>query len=120
MANAMLYIELEESISSDYVSVSKMFHENVLQDQYEKTVEILKSHKVDYPSLEEFKSNYILVNVRYDGRKRKISESDVLRTLEDKGYLKKVGENMFGGFYLKTDKLEVKKELATGRLLVEA
>ena len=120
MANAMLYVELEESIASDYVSVIKMFHESDLQNQYKQTVEILSSHGVEPPSLEEFKNCYILVDVKYDGRKRYISESDVLKTLEDKGYLKKVGESMFGGFYLKTNKLKVRKEVISGRLLVEA
>lgn len=117
MANAMLYVELEESVSSDYISVNKMFHESDLQNEYDKLVEILTLHKVDAPTMEEFEERYILINVKYDGRKRSISESDVLKTLEDKGYLKKVGGSMLGGFYLKTDKLKVRKELITGRLL---
>lgn len=117
MANAMVYVELKESLVSSYVHIARMIHENDLEDEYGRLVEILKRIGIDTPTLEEFEKRHVLVDVKYDGRKKRISESDVLKALENENYLKKVGDSMFGGFYVKTDKLKVRKETSTGRLL---
>ena len=117
MANAMVYVELKESLVSDYVHISDMFHENDLKYKYKNLVEILKRIGIDTPTLEEFENRYILIDVKYDGRKKRISKSDVLNALEKEKYLKKVGDSMLGGFYVKTDKLKIRKEVFDGLLL---
>lgn len=116
----MLYIRLEESLSSDYVLINKMFHMNELDNEYNQLAEILATHELAIPTLEVFKERFILVNVKYDGRKRGISEEDALKALESEGYLKRIGGSMFGGFYKRTEKIKVEKETISSRLLTIA
>lgn len=118
----MIYVKLSERTSSDYVVIDKMFLESDFENHYNYIVDIYKKHGINpIPTIEEFKKEFIYINVKYDGRKRAIYETDVMKSLEKEGYINQVASGgMFGGYYKKTDKLKVNKETLTDRFLIAA
>jgi uncharacterized protein YbbK (DUF523 family) len=102
-----VYVMLEESPSSGYITIKRMFHESELNEEYNYHVELLtkydKNRRVE--SLEGFKLQHILVNVKYDGRKG-IQDEDILKSLKTQGLVTQHGSCMFGGFYKPTDELK--------------
>lgn len=105
---ASVYVKIKISPSSGYILINEIILENEICNEYnyvkERRKEFGFSGKIE--TIEGFKLQYILTEVEYDGRKRKITENDVLSSLEKQGLAKKVGESMFGGFYLPTEKLK--------------
>lgn len=102
-----VYVELECSKSSNYLSVNGGLLEKDLQQAYDEHCDFLmKMTNLHCEIFDSFKLRYILLEVEYDGRKRKISNEDILRSLTKHGLAEKKGESMFGGFYLPTKKLQ--------------
>lgn len=103
-----MFVELETSPTSGYISVRKMFFEEDLEYEYETDIEAAKyfgfRRKVE--TLEGYKLRFIELDVNFDGRKRKITEEDILHSLEQQGLLTKKGGGMFGDFYAMNASLE--------------
>lgn len=64
-----VYVELRESPTTGYISVSNMFHMKDLESKYEHYVEICKSIGNRYESLKGYELSFLLLTVTYDGRK---------------------------------------------------
>ncbi|MEK4025465.1 hypothetical protein [Sporosarcina sp. FSL W7-1283] len=113
MAKIELYAKLEVSPSSGYLSVTEIFPSNDIKKEYNYSIERTRkfgfTNKVE--SLEGYTLQYVLLSVYYDGRKKSVHDADILKSLESHGLAKKVGESMFGGFYLPTNELESMLEI---------
>lgn len=89
-----LYVQPEILPSSGYVYVD--MYRAMLEEEIE----------------EDYKSRYILLTVQYDGRRKKITQQDVMKAMEKEGLVTNTGTgSIFGNFYLPTNKL--KEKLAT-------
>ena len=102
-----VYVKLEISPSSDYISRSEMVVKEDIGKEYDRFKGSMKSfksiHKIEV--FEGFKLTYVLMNIEYDGRQRRIKESDIFRSMELKGLVINRGASMFGGYYEPTEKL---------------
>lgn len=106
---ANLYTNVE-ILESGYVYINEMILESDIKEVYNNYLE--SSRKFGTPkieSLEGFKLKYLFIeNVEYDGRKRKITDNDIKRTLEKQGYATNTGAgSIFGDFYKPTEKLTI-------------
>jgi hypothetical protein len=102
-----VYAQIKESPSSGYITVEDMIMETGIEDKYKQIKENYKNfgETSKMEILEGFKLQYVLVEVEYNRRKKSIKQDDVLKSLEKKKLVVKVGECIFGGFYLLTDEL---------------
>ena len=102
-----IYAEIRKSPSSEYLSIKKMFFKEDLKSEheYENDILIKWGHENKIRKIEDFEKDFLLINVEYDGRKRKITDEDILMTMYKNKLVERIGESMFGGFYLATDKL---------------
>lgn len=94
----MGYIYIEEVHFADFIDDVYKDHWNLC-----KRVGLTKVETV-----EGFKLRFLSLEVKFDGRKRKIDEQDIYRSMQKEGYatiLKGTENNMLGGYYLPTDKL---------------
>lgn len=106
MAHAKLFVRVEISKSSGYISITEMMHESDIEERYESHVETLKEFgHSKWETFEGFKLSFVNINVKYDGRKKRISEEDVLKSFENEGLAKYSGSSMFGSYYLPTEEL---------------
>ena len=107
MAKAKLYVDFKISPSSDYISIEGMFIAPELESEYKAHEGIMKSlGVVKYECIKGFELKYLLIDVKYDGRSRKISNDDILNSFESAGLATKKGSSIFGGFYKPTEKLK--------------
>jgi len=106
-----VYIELKESKSSGYASISNMFYEDQIENEYNSYVESSKMFGGRYESYEGYKLRHHLVSVGFDGRKE-VKKDDIMKSLESQGLIYEVSEGgMFGACYMKTDELkQIEKE----------
>ena len=100
MAKKKVFIKLEESKSSGYVSVDSVRRdEEELKEKYQEKKRIYSEHNLDTEPFEEFKNEYYHITVEYDGRSN-LSKPDILKTMDKKGIIKKIGEGgVLGGYY---------------------
>ncbi|WP_257154823.1 hypothetical protein [Bacillus toyonensis] len=82
-----------------------MFHKKDLESNYQNYVEICKGIGNRYESSKGYEISFLLLTVTYDGRKRSITDEDIMKAMVKVGYVTQVGDSMLGGFYLKTPKL---------------
>lgn len=105
---ANVYIQPEISPSSGYVYIDlhKAMLEEEIEENYKRYSHLIKE------TLEGYKLRYILLTIKYDGRKRRIEKEDVMKAMEKEGLVTNTGTgSIFGNFYLPTNKL--KEKLAT-------
>lgn len=105
---ANLYVKLEIlKETSGYIHIEDAIIDEHIEDDYRRSLEI--SRGFGHGKSESFqghKLKYIYVPVTYDGRKRSISNNDVLQSLEREGLAYKVASGgMFSDYYKPTDKL---------------
>ena len=102
-----LYIKVKKSPVSDYLVVDDKFFKEDLREEYQFECDTLTDwgHENKIRDIDSFKKDFLLVNVEYDGRKRKITDEDIFMTMHKDELVERIGESMFGGFYLATDKL---------------
>ncbi|MGF2715491.1 hypothetical protein ACQUY5_25085 [Bacillus cereus] len=105
---ADVYARISISPTSGYVLVDQMVLAKNIGQKYQEQVSTMQSVGQRYESFEGYKLTYLRLTVRYDGRKKSISQDDVLEAMESEGLCNKVGSSMLGGFFLKTDELEKK------------
>lgn len=102
-----IYVKVEISPSSGYITVENMFHKTKLEEKYDYHVDMMKKlGRTRWETIEGFEMIYLQVTVEYDGRKKQINQDDVLKAFEREGLATNVGHSMFGGFYKPTKKLE--------------
>lgn len=117
---ANVFARLEISKSSGYISINKVFFEKELHEEYEGMVTTMKEFGHNrWETIEGYELMFILVNVSYDGRKKRVTEEDILKSLEKANLAEKIGSSMFGGFYKPTEELEtlLKNRLNKRKLL---
>lgn len=104
---ANVYIQLEESPSSGYISVKDAIFENNIKGAYEEDIESAKKYgfRKKIEVFEGFKLKYILLEVNFDGRSG-IKEEDVKLSLVKQSLAFKSGESMFGSHCLPTEQLK--------------
>ena len=101
-----LFVQLRESPESGYCSIMFAHTPKQLKEKYKDMKDYLKKYE-DVKNLDDYKDEFIKVDVEYDGRKNHIPRKNVLKTLEKKGILEKVGSgSLFGGLYRKKNKLK--------------
>lgn len=102
-----IYAKIKKSPSSGYLSIEKMFFKEGLKSEheYENDILIKWGYENKIRKIEDFEKDFLLINVEYDGRKRKITDEDILMTMHKNELVERKGESMFGGFYLATDRL---------------
>ncbi|MEC2463808.1 hypothetical protein P9X10_02675 [Bacillus cereus] len=118
--NINVYVKLDESPTTEYIRVSQMFLETDIESKYKQHEDTMKSIGSRYESFEGYKLVYLLINVKYDGRRKSLSDEDIMKSLETQGFVIKVGDSMLGGFYKKTPKLKelLEEQLKKRKLLV--
>ena len=58
-------------------------------------------------SFESYKLWFVFLTVEYDGRKKSISEQDIMKAMEKAGYAQNTGfSSIFGDYYKPTSELE--------------
>jgi hypothetical protein len=117
-----IYISLKPKMDEN-IYIDNMIHEYEIEEKYNNHVEFAKKWGKDKTeSLKGFKLTYLyLENVEYDGRKRKITQDDINKTLEKQGYATFTGAgSMFGGYYRPTEKLinQLNEQLETRKQLI--
>ena len=102
-----LYVIVKKSPVSNYLVVDDKFFKEDLKGKYQYECEILTKwgHENKIRSIDSFKEDFLLINVEYDGRRKEITEEDIFMTMLKGELVERIGESMFGGFYLATDKL---------------
>ena len=102
-----LYIKVKKSPVSNYLIVDNKFLKEDLKSEheYENDILIKWGHENKIRSIEDFEKDFLLINVEYDGRKKEITDEDIFMTMHKDGLVERIGESMFGGYYLATDKL---------------
>ena len=116
-----VYVQLEESPSSGYISIEGAVPEASIEKSYRDGIKNAKlfgfSKKKE--AFEGFKLKHIHIEVNYDGRKG-IKNHDILQSLSSQNLAIKKGESMLGGFYLPTNKLKsmLEKQLSKRRELI--
>ena len=107
----IVYIKVEESPSSGYISIQDVVSEDNLKEAYQNDIENAKhfGFRKKVETFKGFKLQYILIEVKYDGRKG-IKEEDVLQSLDNQDLVIQKGSSIFGGFYLPTEKLKLTLE----------
>ena len=102
-----LYVRVKKSPVSNYLAVDDMFFKEDLKEAYQFECEVLtnwgQSSKIR--NIEDFEKDFLLMNVEYDGRRKEITEEDVFMTMHKDGLVERIGESIFGGYYLATEKL---------------
>ena len=116
-----VYVQLEESPSSGYISIKGAVPEANIEESYRdliKNGKLFGSRKKE-EAFEGFKLRYIHIEVNHDGRKG-IKNHDILQSLSSHNLAIKKGESMFGGFYLPTNKLKsmLEKQLSKRKELI--
>lgn len=113
MAKANLFVKLEISPSSGYVIINDFLAEDTLQVMYEEHLRNSKSFGTDkFEVFEGYKLMFLhLKDVKYDGRKNRITDDDVKKTLASQGYATFVCELIVGGCYNPTEKLLTQLEM---------
>lgn len=105
MAEISIYVILDESKSSGYITLEEYFLEGKLKDEYISYVDTARQFNYRAESFDGFHLRYMLLKVKYDGR-RGLKETDVMTALEKDLFIRKVGEGgIFGAYYVKTEKL---------------
>ena len=102
-ANLFIHLNVSET---GYIIIKEMFYEGKIMERYKDMVETAKMFNAKAESFEGFKLRYLFITVEYDGRRKQITENDVIKSLEKQGLAKKIGDNIFGGYYKITDKLK--------------
>lgn len=108
MSNINLYVRLEISKSSGYIIINDFFPESEIKEVYQDRLKTANSFASaeKYEILEGFELMYLLLkDVKYDGRKRTISDNDIKATMSKQGYATKVCEDSIVSYYNPTDKL---------------
>ncbi|WP_099301869.1 hypothetical protein [Bacillus sp. Marseille-P3800] len=112
-----LLVKLEINQENEYVRVLKIERESQIMDCHNADIESAKDFgfRKKVESLEGFKLQFIPLVVEYDGRKRIITEQNVLSALEKEGLAIKVGDNIFGGYYKATNELKEMLNVQLGK-----
>ena len=112
-----LYVRVKKSPESNYLIVDDKFLKEDLKSEheYENDILIKWGHENKIRKIEDFEKDFLLINVEYDGRKRKITDEDIFETMHKNELVERKGESMFGGFYLATDKLNSKYIIKNAR-----
>jgi len=103
MATMTVWVKLEESPSSGYSHIDKVFRSGEeLKEDWKSTKKQLEKYDVKAPSFEDYKEDFTKVTVKYDGRKKGITKNQIMKALENRGTVKKVSEGgAIGGYYEK-------------------
>ena len=112
-----VYVKVKKSPESNYLIVDDKFLKEDLKSEheYENDILIKWGHENKIRKIEDFEKDFLLINVEYDGRKRKITDEDILMTMYKNKLVERIGESMFGGFYLATDKLNSQYTIKNAR-----
>ena len=102
-----VYVRVKKSPVSNYLVVDEKFLKEDLKEEYQYECEILTKwgHENRIRNIEDFEKDFLLINVEYDGRTREITDEDIFMTMHKDELVERIGESMFGGYYLATDKL---------------
>ena len=113
---AKVYAEVTFSESSEYINIESYFLECQLENKYND----ISSRYEKFELIEGFKLSYVFLEVEFDGRKKVIEEDDILQSFHSLGLADKIGENMFGGYYIPTKKLTtlLKNQLEERKLMM--
>lgn len=125
---ANVYVNFEfrgqRSLPKDeYLSINKMIHESDIEDYYSQLLETYRNWGRDKAeSLEGFKLSYLFLTVEFDGRKRKITDQDILKSMVKQGYAIDTGTgSIFGNFCYPTKKLvnQLDEQFKTRKQLIK-
>ena len=102
-----LYVRIKKSPVSNYLVVDDKFFKEELKEEYQYECEILTKwgHENKIRDIDNFEKDFLLINVEYDGRKKEITDEDIFMTMLKGELVERIGESIFGGYYLATDKL---------------
>lgn len=102
-----IYVRVKKSPESNYLIVDDKFLKEDLKSEheYENNILIKWGHENKIRSIEDFEKDFLLIDVEYDGRTREITDEDIFKTMHKNELVERIGESMFGGFYLATDRL---------------
>ena len=102
-----VYVRIRKSPESNYLIVDDRFLKEDLkyEHEHENSILIKWGYENKIRRIEDFEKDFLLINVEYDGRKRKITDEDIFMTMQKNELVERNGESIFGGYYLATDKL---------------
>lgn len=91
-----VYVHVDESPSSGYISINRAVAEGSMEDLYRDVIKNaeLFGFRRKAESFEGFKLQHVHIEVSYDGRKG-IKDHDILQSLTKQGLAIKKGESMF-------------------------
>lgn len=104
-----IYVDLK-ILESGYVYVENFKFEESIEEHYEESKEFSKKFNHNKcETLKGYKLRYLFLEVEFDGRKRKVTDQNIYSSMEKLGFCNVLNgskDNLFGGYYMPTDKLK--------------